>query len=268
MIVAGVDIGAVSSKTVIMNDKGILGYSILPTGYDIPKRAEEVTILALERARLSMDDLDYIVATGYGRRSTPFADETITEITCHARGAYWAVPETRTIIDIGGQDSKAIRIDDKGNVIDFVMNDKCAAGTGRFLEVMANALEVDLEEFANLSLVAKDPCSISSICTVFAETEIVSLRAEKRKLEDIIGGVHKAISKRVAALVRHVGIENRLVFTGGVARNKGMLRSLEEELGYPIHVPETPQITGALGAAIIARERPSGNDRARVERVA
>jgi len=252
MAVAGVDVGAVSAKTVILDQGEIAGYAILPTGYDIPKIAREVTELALEKAKLAMDDLDYIVATGYGRRSTPFANEAITEITCHARGASWVIPETRTVIDIGGQDSKAIRVDARGNVVEFVMNDKCAAGTGRFLEVMARALDLDIDEFASISLTGKHPCRISSVCTVFAESEVVSLRAEKKRREDIIAGLHKSVANRVGAMAKQVGIEDLVVFTGGVAKNKAVLRALEEELGHEITVPEEPQIIGALGAALIA----------------
>jgi len=253
MLVAGVDVGAVSAKTVILNKGKIAGYAVLPTGYDIPRIARRVTELALEKAELTMGDLEYIVATGYGRRSTPFAHEAITEITCHARGANWEIPETRTIIDIGGQDSKAIRVDGRGNVIDFVMNDKCAAGTGRFLEVMARALELSIEEFASISLGSENPCKISSLCTVFAESEVVSLRAEKRSREDIIGGLHKSVSNRVVSMAKHVGFKDLVVFTGGVAKNQAVLRALEEELGQKIHVPEEPQIIGALGAAVIAQ---------------
>ena len=252
MAVAGVDVGAVSAKTVILNEGKIAGYAILPTGHDVPKVAGEVTELALAQAKLTMGDLDYIVATGYGRRSTPFANEAITEITCHARGASWEIPETRTIIDIGGQDSKAISVDARGNVIEFVMNDKCAAGTGRFLEVMARALGLSIEEFASISFAGRDPCRISSVCTVFAESEVVSLRAEKKSREDIIAGLHKSVASRVGSMAKHVGVRDLVVFTGGVAKNRAVLKALEEELGHRIAVPEEPQVIGALGAALIA----------------
>lgn len=255
MAVAGVDVGAVSAKTVILNEGKIAGHAVLPTGHDVPKVAGEVTESALAQAKLTMGDLDYIVATGYGRRSTPFANEAITEITCHARGASWEIPETRTIIDIGGQDSKAISVDARGNVIEFVMNDKCAAGTGRFLEVMARALGLSIEEFASISFAGRDPCRISSVCTVFAESEVVSLRAEKKRREDIIAGLHKSVASRVGSMAKHVGVRDLVVFTGGVAKNKAVLRALEEELGHKIAVPEEPQIMGALGAALIALGR-------------
>ena len=255
MSVAGIDVGAVSAKAVVLREDKIAGSAILPTGYDVAKVAKEVGGLALAQAQLQMDDLRYVVGTGYGRRAIPFANEVITEITCHARGATSVIPEARTIIDIGGQDSKAIRVDAKGNVVDFIMNDKCAAGTGRFLEVMSRALELSIEEFSSLSRMGPNPCKISSTCTVFAESEIVSLRAENKSREDIIAGLYRSIASRVGAMVKQIGCEDVVVFTGGVAKNKALLRALEEEIGHRILVPGEPQIMGALGAALIAARR-------------
>jgi predicted CoA-substrate-specific enzyme activase len=257
MVVAGVDVGAVSAKSVILNGGKIVGSCTLPTGHDIPAIAAEVTEVALEMADLTMADLKFTIATGYGRKATPFADLAVTEIVCHAAGAHWVVPGTRTVIDIGGQDSKAIRVDENGRVVEFAMNDKCAAGTGRFLEVMARALNLAINEFAEISLLSTNPCRISSVCTVFAESEVVSLRAIKTPREDIVAGLHKAATNRVVTMAKPIGISDTVVFTGGVAKNKAMIKALEEEIGHKIVVPDDPQIIGALGAALIALKNAS-----------
>ena len=203
----------------------------------------------------SLSGLDYVVSTGYGRHGLSFANKSVTEIMCHAKGAHFMIPETRTIVDIGGQDSKAIAVDEHGAVKDFAMNDKCAAGTGRFLEVMAGVLEVgSVDNMGPLSLKGEYPCRISSTCTIFAESEVISLRAEGRSREDLIAGVHRAVASRVGMMAKRLRISPELVFTGGVAKNIGMKAALEEEFGMGIMVPEEPQITGALGAALIAAE--------------
>lgn len=248
----GIDIGAVSAKAVLLRDGGIVAYDVLDTGSNIGHIADKVVKNVLEHARIDFDDLKGIVATGYGRISVPFADERITEITCHARGVHHLIPGGRTIIDIGGQDSKGIRVNEEGHVVDFVMNDKCAAGTGRFLEVMAKALEFNIDDLGPISFESKNPCQISSVCTVFAESEVVSLRAEGEAREDIIAGIHKSIANRIGAMMHQIGKEEMIVLTGGVAKNKGVLKALERELKLPISIPENPQITGALGAALIA----------------
>ena len=253
MAFAGVDIGAVSAKAVIIEDNQIRGYAILPTGSDIVRVAEKVLKQSLNKADLNAKDLERIIATGYGRISVPFTDEKMTEISCHAKGASWLVPETRMVIDIGGQDSKAIKVGENGTVIGFAMNDKCAAGTGRFLEVMARALELPIDEFGRLSLKSKNPCSISSVCTVFAESEVISLRAEKKAVKDIIAGIHRAVAQRVVAMATPIGIVSPITMTGGVAKNVGQRKALEEELGTKLIVPEEPQIVGALGAALFAQ---------------
>jgi predicted CoA-substrate-specific enzyme activase len=242
MLVAGIDIGAATAKTVILGDSKILGYAIRPTGHDVKLATERVTKEALEKARLStsVKTLDYVVSTGYARESIDFADKTVTEIICHAKGAHFMIPSTWFVIDMGGQDSKAIEVDPRGNVTNFAMNDKCAAGTGRFLEVMAQVL--------------KEPCAISSTCTVFAETEVVVLRAEGKGRKDLIAGVHKAVASRVAAMTSGLTIRPDAVFTGGVAKNIGVRKFLEEEIGMELHVPGEPQIIGALGAALFAKE--------------
>lgn len=252
---AGVDIGAATAKAVILADNSILGYAIIPTGYDVKLAAEQATTEAMKQAGISkpLDELDYVISTGYARNAVGFADRSTTEIICHAKGAHFIFPEARTIIDIGGQDSKAIEMDDDGDVRDFVMNDKCAAGTGRFLEVMAGVLQVgSVGNMGPLSLKSENPCQISSTCTIFAESEIVSLRAQGKNREDLIAGVHDSIALRVANMSRRLKIRPAVVFTGGVAKNIGVKQALENRFGTDITVPEEPQIIGALGAALFA----------------
>lgn len=254
-VVAGVDIGSLSTKTVILQGgERVLTYSIVPTGASSRKAAEASLNQALAQAGLERGDLAAIVSTGYGREIVNFATTRVTEITCHARGAWFVAPATRTVIDVGGQDSKVIRLNDRGQVVNFAMNDKCAAGTGRFLEVMARALEVDLEDMAELSARSNRRLAISSVCTVFAESEVVSLVAQGVEKEDIIRGLHLAIASRLASLVERVGVERMVTMTGGVAKNTGLVAALEERLGTDIWVPMEPQIVGALGAAIIAAQ--------------
>jgi len=256
MLVAGIDIGAATAKTVIMGNGEILGYAIRPTGHNVKLATNRVTEEALDNAKLStsIDNLNYIVSTGYARGSVDFANKTVTEIICHAKGAHFVIPSTRFVIDMGGQDSKAIEVDREGNITNFIMNDKCAAGTGRFLEVMANVLEVEsVAEMGQLALQSEEPCSISSTCTVFAETEVVVLRAEGKDRKDLIAGVHKAVSARVAAMASTLTITPDAVFTGGVAKNIGVKKFLEEEIGMELLVPDEPQIIGALGAALLAQ---------------
>ncbi len=252
-ITAGVDVGAATAKTVIMADGKILSYAVIPTGDSVARAAEKVTGAALEQARLSMTDLSLVISTGYGRSGVTFAHKAVTEIICHARGVNFLIPAARTVIDIGGQDSKVIGVREDGVVSDFVMNDKCAAGTGRFLEVMAGVLGLAIEGMGPISLTSKEPCSISSTCTIFAETEMVSLRAEGRIREDLVAGIHRAVASRVVVMGRTVGYREQVVFTGGVAKNIGVKDALEAGIGLPILVPEEPQIIGALGAALIAR---------------
>jgi predicted CoA-substrate-specific enzyme activase len=251
-IVAGVDIGAATAKAVILNGNKLLSFSILPTGPSVAGAGEMVIKETLRKAGLSMGELEYIISTGYGRRAVPFANKALTEIICHAAGVSSLMPQARTVIDIGGQDSKVIGLDDNGNVTNFAMNDKCAAGTGRFLEVMAGVLGVKIGEMGAVSLLGKDPCQISSTCTVFAETEMVSLRAEGESRENLLAGIHKAMARRVAIMGGPVGFKKEVVFTGGVAKNVGIKKALEDEIGLEILIPEEPQIMGALGAALLA----------------
>jgi predicted CoA-substrate-specific enzyme activase len=259
MIVAGCDIGSATGKAVIMSDDQISSYSIIPS----TTRPEETARKAMEEAMgylgiVSMDELDYIVGTGYGRLKVPFANENISEITCHARGAQWLSPSVRTVVDIGGQDCKVMSLDDKGNVLEFVMNDRCAAGTGRFFEAMARVLECGLEGISKLSLQSQKPANITSQCSVFAESEVVTLINEGTDVIDIAAGVNNSVAGRLNSMVRKVGLVEDVVLTGGCAKNEGLAKALQGKLGVEIkHLPEDPQIAGALGAAVIAAERVS-----------
>jgi predicted CoA-substrate-specific enzyme activase len=254
MITAGIDIGSLTAKAVILNDGKIAGYSIITAGADVTASSEKVLGNALEKAGMSQDELSAIVSTGYGRAGVSLADKSVTEITCDARGTHYLVPEARLIIDIGGQDSKVISLDEAGRVVDFSMNDKCAAGTGRFLEVMAHALGIELEQLGPVSLKHKKSVLISSMCTVFAESEVVSLIAEGYKREDILNGLHQAIASRIAAMAQGMRVEKTVMLCGGVAKNTGVVRALGSKLKAKAKVPPEPQIVAALGAAICARE--------------
>ncbi|MFO7951958.1 MAG: acyl-CoA dehydratase activase [Bacillota bacterium] len=258
MPVAGIDIGSLTAEVVLLEGNKILHSTILPTGANSRKAAEKAMNEALESAGLALSDLEYVIATGYGRISIDFANKRITEITCHGRGAHYLNRDIRTVIDIGGQDSKVISLNEKGRALDFTMNDKCAAGTGRFLEVMAQALEVELEELACISAQAKNSVSISSMCTVFAESEVVSLIAQGLPKEDIAHGLHQSIAERTAGMVNRVGLLKPVMITGGVAKNAAVVKALEEKLKTEIFVPVEPQIAGALGAALLAGEEAGG----------
>lgn len=255
-VFAGIDVGSLTAKCVLISEVGIVSYSIIETGTNPKKAGERVFNKVLNGAGHKREEIRHIVGTGYGRVSLSFVDRTITELTCHARGAHYLKPSIRTVIDIGGQDSKVIKLDKDGSMSDFVMNDKCAAGTGRFLEVMARALEVDLEELGQFSLRSRKPCSINSTCTVFAESEVVSLLASGEEREDIAAGLHHAIAKRVGNMAKRLGIKENIVFVGGVAKNVGVRKTLEDFL--EVHftpLSEDPQIIGALGAALLAKEQ-------------
>ena len=255
---AGLDIGSVTTKAVIIDEQGeVLAFSLTPTSHDRQKSGVEVLELALKKIQRSRDAIKYIVLTGYGRRAFASSDKVLPEIVCHSRGTRFLIPTVRTIIDIGGQDSKVIELDEEGNINKFEMNDKCAAGTGRFLEVLTERiLNLTLEELGPFSLGCKNPCILSSVCTVFAESEIISYLSEHRTKEDIICGMNKAIAKRVinmgsAGLIKY---KQPIVFSGGVAKNIGVVKAIEEELGRKVVTLDEPQITAALGAAIFAKE--------------
>jgi (R)-2-hydroxyacyl-CoA dehydratese activating ATPase len=250
---AGIDIGSLFTKAVVLKDGEIAGLSRISSRTDPKRGCEQALEEAVTKAGCNNVNIKCIVATGYGRRSCSFADKNVTELTCHATGAYYLNPNIRTIIDIGGQDSKVIKLDGKGNMADFMMNDKCAAGTGRFLEVMAQALEIGLDSMGEVSLTSDAPCSLSSTCTVFAETEVISLIASGADKEDIVAGLHMSIAKRVGSMVKSLGLQKEVAFTGGVAKNSGVKAAFEEFLGTKFaNIDEDPQIIGALGAALVA----------------
>jgi predicted CoA-substrate-specific enzyme activase len=255
---AGVDIGSVTTKAVIMNKQGkILAFSLIPTSYDRQQSGEDILGLVSREAGQSMKDIESIVATGYGRRSVVFSNKVLPEIVCHAKGTKFLFPLVRTIVDIGGQDSKVMKLDENGGVIKFEMNDKCAAGTGRFLEVLTERiLNLPLDDLGALSLKSKNPCALTSVCTVFAESEIISLLSEHKAKEDIAYGMSKSIARRVIGMGvgGHITFEEPIVFSGGVAKNIGVVKAIEEELGKNVITPKEPQITAALGAAIFAKE--------------
>jgi (R)-2-hydroxyacyl-CoA dehydratese activating ATPase len=255
MLTAGIDIGSISAKAALVDNGNLIGTTVLLTGYNARNAGTAVFQALLDQAGLPADAVERIVATGYGRNSVDFAHKAVTEITCHAAGAHFQDPAVRCVIDIGGQDSKAIALDDTGRVTDFAMNDKCAAGTGRFLEVMARALEVDLDAFGDMSLQADAPASISSLCTVFAESEVISLIARGERRANIIAGIHESIGSRVVAMARRVGLVEPIMMTGGVAKNIGVVRALMEISGLTIRVAEYAQANGAIGAALIAARK-------------
>ncbi|MBU7017251.1 MAG: 2-hydroxyglutaryl-CoA dehydratase [Theionarchaea archaeon] len=248
----GIDIGASTAKVVVF-DKRIVSTAVIPSKFDTKKTAEDVFEKGLKKAGITEKDVECVVATGYGRIMVPLASRTVTEITCHAAGAYYLDNQVRTVIDIGGQDSKGISLDDTGRVQDFVMNDKCAAGTGKFLEVMARALEVELEDLGGLSMKSEEKISISSTCTVFAESEVISHKNQGKKKEDIIAGLHEAIASRIYAMVNQIPLKEKIMVTGGVAFNQGVVSALETKIGKTVMIAEDPQIVGALGAALLAR---------------
>ena len=257
VIVAGVDMGSTTTKALLLKGGEIVGTLIGPTDTNPTLAGKQVldSLLSYNNYRLPL--VKYIVATGYGRVSAPFADKIVTEISCHGRGAYKLSPEIRTVIDIGGQDAKVVSLGEDGKIIDFVMNDKCASGTGRFLESIAQlVLHVPLEEMDELSLKSTKTCQISSTCTVFAQTEIVSLLASEERKEDIIAGLNRSIANRVVSMAGRVAIKPIAMITGGVAKNIGVKQALEKELNMEVVVPIDidPQLVGALGAALIADE--------------
>jgi len=250
---AGIDIGSTMTKTVILGD-GVIASVIGPTGPEQRKLANKVMEEALRKAGLSFDAMTYIVSTGYGRINVPFADKQVTEISCHARGVSSLFPQARTIVDIGGQDSKAITIDHHGRVTNFIMNDKCAAGSGRFVEVIADTVGLKLEQMGDLSLQSTHPAQISSICTIWAQQEVASRLAEGVPIPDLIAGVHRSLADRVARMVKRLKLQQEVILTGGGGKNKGLVKALSEQLDCEILVPQEPLITGALGAALLGKD--------------
>jgi len=252
MITAGIDIGSITTKAAVMAEGKILGTRVIFTGYNAEQAGAKVYEELRKELGIEKSEVGRVVSTGYGRNSINFMDKAMTEIICHGAGAHYLNHRTRSVIDIGGQDSKAIILDEKGKVKNFAMNDKCAAGTGRFLEVMARALEVDLDGFGALSLRAGDPSRISSLCTVFAESEVISLISKGEKRENIIAGIHESIAARIAAMANRLRITPLVVMTGGVAKNIGVVKALEKKIGMAVEVSEYAQVNGAIGAAFLA----------------
>jgi predicted CoA-substrate-specific enzyme activase len=253
---AGVDVGSTQTKAVILGDgREIVARALGMTGANVTKAAERTFNEALAASGLSREQVGYIIGTGYGRYKVTFGDSQVTEISCHARGAHFMFPGTRTVIDIGGQDTKAIRVGTQGEVVDFAMNDKCAAGTGRFLSASAEVLDLPLEKIGALSLEGKDPVRLSTVCTVFVESDIMSYLAQNKKVPDILAGVHRAIAARTISLLQRIGMAAEYTMTGGVARNVGMVTCLEEKLKAPLNVSSDSHFMGAIGAALFALER-------------
>jgi (R)-2-hydroxyacyl-CoA dehydratese activating ATPase len=284
MMTMGIDIGSRSSKCVILEDGKLLTYGTIETGPNILKTAQAAVDAAVHRRagkwgeyrmplpetkvdHLKIEDMAYIVSTGYGRAIVPFAHRNITEITCHCRGAQWFVPGVATILDVGGQDTKGIRVGAKGEVADFVMNDKCAAGTGRFMEIVADVLHVPLPEIGPLSQKSTKTLAFSTTCAAFGRGAAVSMMKEGERKEDILAGLHQAIATRVTALVKKVGIADKFAITGGIGRNVGLVSRIEEKLGgVKVTLPEEPMIVGAVGAALfaldLAKKESGGQEKA------
>jgi predicted CoA-substrate-specific enzyme activase len=250
---AGIDVGSTMTKVVILNE-GVVASIIGPTGPEQRRLANRVMEEALNKSALSFQTITYIVSTGYGRINVPFADKQFTEITCHAKGINRLFPKAKTIIDVGGQDVKGIKIDAAGKIVDFVMNDKCAAGSGRFIEVIADTLGVPLEKVGDLSLQSKSPAKISNICTIWAQQEVTASLAQGIPIFDLLAGVHQSLADRISRMVNRLRVEDAVIVTGGGGKNKGLLKALSDQLGHEILVPEEPLITGALGAALMGKE--------------
>jgi predicted CoA-substrate-specific enzyme activase len=252
---AGVDSGSTTTNVVILDDEGnVRGMSSVPTGGKVDQSAKKALGAALAQAKIMPMNVKYIVSTGYGRSALRWPDKDITEITCHARGAHQLYPEAATVIDIGGQDSKIIQLDGEGGVSDFMMNDKCAAGTGRFLEMMASTLDITMEEFIAAGLEWNEDIVISSMCAVFAESEVVSLIAREKAVSDIVHGLNNSVAKRVINMIARQGADGPYVMTGGVAKNNGVANALSEALHEDVLIPRNPEYCGAFGAAHFALE--------------
>jgi predicted CoA-substrate-specific enzyme activase len=256
MIVAGCDVGSLTAEAVIMRDGSIISSEIIRVRPRPEHSASDVMNAALLKAGLSYDDIEYCVSTGYGRDRISFANDNVSEISCHGKGAQFLIPTVRTVIDIGGQDCKAISVDGKGELVNFIMNDKCAAGTGRFLEQMSKTLGLSLEELSAFPLGSTNPLPITSMCSIFIDTEVLCYVNEGEDLADITAGINHALAHRIKALVARIGVTDDVCITGGVAKNNGVVKSIEDILGIKIlKMPEDPQIIGALGAALIAGEK-------------
>ena len=265
---AGVDVGSTQTKAVIINERReIVGRALIDTGANVVHAAQSCYDAALEDAGLREVEIEYIIGTGYGRYRVTFGHTQVTEISCHGRGAVHMFPGTRTVVDMGGQDTKAIRVSPNGEIVDFCMNDKCAAGTGRFLGAASTALDIPLSELGPTALRFTKPVRISTTCTVFAESEVLSWLGKGKKIEDILWGVHQSIASRSASLLRRVGIEDEVTFTGGVTKNVAMVQALQERIELRLNISADSHFMGALGAALFAMDHilSSRNPRDSVE---
>jgi (R)-2-hydroxyacyl-CoA dehydratese activating ATPase len=250
---AGVDVGSTQTKAIVIDEDGrIVARALIDTGANVVQAADNAFREALIAGRLEEREVEYVVGTGYGRYRVTFGNAQVTEISCHGRGAVHMFPKTRTVVDMGGQDTKAIRVAPNGEIVDFCMNDKCAAGTGRFLGAVAAALEIPLGELGPLALRSDKPVKISTTCTVFAESEVLSWLSRGKKMEDIVLGVHRSIVSRSMGLLRRVGLESEVTFTGGVSKNAGVVKELNDAVGAPVNVSDDSHFMGALGAALFA----------------
>lgn len=250
----GIDMGSVAAKAVVFDGEKIIGKRIIPTGWSPKETGTLLFDQLLAELKIETHQVSSIVGTGYGRIALPFITKKVTEITCHGKGAHFVDPDIRTVVDIGGQDSKVIRLDDTGHVMDFIMNDKCAAGTGRFLQVMAHALELDVSDLSRVAQGAS-PQSINSMCTVFAESEVVSLMAEGASKESIAAGLLFSVSKKTASLASRLGVEGPVYFSGGVSKNALLREQLSEKLEAEVRTCEYAQFLGAIGAAVIGYKK-------------
>ncbi|UCC93124.1 MAG: hypothetical protein JSW25_00120 [Thermoplasmata archaeon] len=255
--VAGLDLGSTYTKAAILSGDRVVGTHITPTIVDLDQAADTALQGALDAAGITVDDLDMTVSTGYGRRGMQVAEHEVDEIYAKAQAAKWLGSPwgpVRTVIDIGGQDSKVIRLDEAGEMDTFLMNTKCAAGTGRFLEAMARILGIPLEHLGELAMRSEDPVDLSNTCIVMAESEVISLIAQRRPAEDIAAGVHMSVAERVGNMVKQLGVEEVVFFDGGPAKNIGVKAALEDFLGVELYVPKNPQVSAAIGAALVARD--------------
>lgn len=262
MNVAGCDVGSLTSKAVVMRDGRLLGWAIIKSKARPWVSAEMVMEQALAKAGIAKEQVERFVGTGYGREKIPFIHQAVSEITCHAKGAQWMTPSVRTVIDVGGQDCKAMRLDELGNIEKFVANDKCASGTGRFLEVMAKVLGVELQKLGELSRKSKNPLTFANACTVWAQADVIRYLNDSNPIEDIAAGINNAMASRIVSMVNNLSVQPDICMTGGVAKNRGVLSALEKGLGHRFKRARKydPQIAGALGACLLACETLNGGE--------
>ena len=252
---AGIDIGSAFSKAVVIAESKIISYHVIPSGGNYKLAADQVAGEALTKANLSFEDIDYTVATGYGASNVSFSNQVVTDISCQGRGIFYLFPTARTVIDVGGQFTKVFKVDDRGRTTAFLLSEKCAAGSGRFLQVIARVLQIDLKDIGELSLKSQNRVDFNTGCAVFAESEAISRIAEGASKEDILAGLHRTLAAKIQAMVERLGIEPDCALAGGGAKDIGLVKSIEERLGLGLLVPEEPQIVAALGAALIAEEK-------------